>query len=102
MNTTDNRILSELRDLKQLIQMQNLLSKPVLNLEEACEYLGVSKSYLYKLSSANKIPSYKPNGKKLFFSREELDEWLLQNRQDTDCEIETAAANYATNRPFRF
>lgn len=102
MNTTDNRILSELLELKQLIQTQNLLSKPALNFDEACEYLGVSKSYLYKLSSLKKIPSYKPNGKKLFFSRVELDGWLLQNRQETDCEIETVAANYATNHPFRF
>jgi len=40
------------------------------------------------------IPSYKPNGKKLYFNREELNSWLLSNKHYSKDEIENEAANY--------
>jgi excisionase family DNA binding protein len=56
--------------------------------------LELSQSHLYKLTSAGSIPHYKPNGKKLYFNREELDQWLLRNRNATNDEIEQQAADY--------
>jgi excisionase family DNA binding protein len=47
------------------------------DLAEACKYLGFSKSHIYKLSSKYKIP-YRKFGKRLFFSKKELDEWILR------------------------
>ena len=41
--------------------------------------MGVSESLLYKLTSAHEVPHYKPRGKMLYFNKEELDHWLLQN-----------------------
>ncbi len=49
----------------------------VLTFKQGCEYLGYSKGYIYKLTSANKIPFSKPNGKSIFFSREKLEAWML-------------------------
>ena len=46
--------------------------KPVLSFEEGCEYTGLSKSWMYKLTSTGKIPHYKPDGKRLYFKTEEL------------------------------
>lgn len=54
--------------------------KDVLTSDEACEYIGISSSLLYKLTSAKEIPCYKPRGKMLYFKRTEIDEWLLKNR----------------------
>jgi excisionase family DNA binding protein len=54
--------------------------KTVLTVAEACEYMGITESHLYKLTSAGKIPHYKPTGKLIYFDRSELDDWLLQNR----------------------
>lgn len=51
--------------------------KRVLTIDEACEYLGYKKSYLYKLTSAGIIPHSKPNGKSIFFSLEKLENWML-------------------------
>lgn len=57
-------------------------TRTVLNFDEACKYIGVSDSLLYKLTAAKEVPHYKPRGKKIYFKREEIDEWLLQNKQD--------------------
>ena len=51
-----------------------------LTFQEATEYLDISKSYLYKLTSTAKIPHYKPNNKKIYFTKSDLQNFLLRNR----------------------
>ena len=87
-------ILKRLEIIEKHVLDQNLILKNVLNFNEACKYLELSQSHLYKLTSAGSIPHYKPNGKKLYFNREELDQWLLRNRNATNDEIEQQAADY--------
>ncbi|CAH8283121.1 excisionase family DNA binding protein [Mariniflexile fucanivorans] len=87
-------ILEKLDKLEQKIEAQNLLMKEVLNFNDACNYLDISASHLYKLTSQKSIPHFCPQGKKLYFNRTELDEWLQRNRQTPTDEIETMAANY--------
>ena len=87
-------ILEKLEKLEQRIGEQNLLMKEVLNFNDACSYLDISASHLYKLTSQKSIPHFCPQGKKLYFNRIELDEWLQRNRQTSTDEIETMAANY--------
>jgi len=89
----DAQILNEVLELKQLITEQNMLQKEVLNFNEAAVYLEVSHSNLYKLTSIGKLPYYKPNGKKIYFTRKELDAWLLSNRQASEEEILERATN---------
>jgi excisionase family DNA binding protein len=95
-NTMSNEILilEKLEKLEQRIGEQNLLMKEVLNFNDACNYLDISASHLYKLTSQKSIPHFCPQGKKLYFNRAELDEWLQRNRQTSTDEIETLAANY--------
>lgn len=87
-------ILEKLDRLEQKLEEQNLLMKEVLNFNDACNYLDISASHLYKLTSQKSIPHFCPQGKKLYFNRTELDEWLQRNRQTSTDEIETMAANY--------
>lgn len=61
--------------------------KEVLTTAEASAYLGLSESYIYKLTSTKQIPHYKPNGKLVYFNRKELCEWAMRNQ------IETTGAN---------
>ncbi len=68
--------------------------KPVLTFEEGCEFTGLSKSYMYKLTHRNRIPHFKPHGKNIYFSREELEKWLLKNPVKTAEAVEQEAANY--------
>ena len=81
-------ILNKLTEIADKLTEQNLLQKTVLNFNEACAYLDLSPSHLYKLTSAKQIPHFCPQGKKLYFKREELDNWLQRNRQQTNDELE--------------
>lgn len=71
--------------------MQNQLEKKVLTLDEACDFTGLSKSYLYKLTSGRQVPHFKPHGKKIYFDRAQLESWLLSNPIATADQIEADA-----------
>ena len=71
-------------------------SKNVLSFDEASKFLSLSKSYLYKLTSAGLIPHYKPHGKQVYFDRKEIEDWMKQNRVATNAELESQAATYLT------
>ncbi len=79
--SNDELILQKLNQIEQKLDEQNMLQKSVLNFSEACKYIEVSASHLYKLTSTRQIPHFCPQGKKLYFNRAELDEWLQRNRQ---------------------
>ena len=69
-------ILSKLNNIEDLLA--NRVDE-VLTFERACKHLDLSPSYLYKLTSEKRIPHYKPTGKRLYFSKAELDKWLMRN-----------------------
>lgn len=81
-----------LRNIESLLHSQ----KTVLNFDEVAAYTGLSKSYLYKLTSTGGIPCFKPQGKHIYFSKQEIDQWLLQNRKATTDEIEAQASTFVT------
>ena len=79
--------------------MENLyLQKEVLSFDEACKYCNLSKSKMYKHTSNKNIPYYKPEGKLIFFKKEELDQWLLRNRQASMEELEREATKYSLKK----
>jgi len=71
-----------------------IANKEVLTFEETCEYTGISRSYLYKLTSSGNIPHSKPNGKMIFFEKRKLNDWLLQNSRKSHAEITGEALKY--------
>lgn len=72
------------------------MEKTILNFKDLAIYTGLSKSYLYKLSSVGKIPAYKPFGKCLFFEKEQIDIWLKQNPVFNAQELELKANTIVT------
>jgi len=70
-----------------------LASKSVLNIDEVALLTGFSKSHLYKLTYAKRIPYYK-NGKYLFFNKSEIEDWMLKVRYDTIDESMQKASKY--------
>ena len=77
------------------------LTKNVLSFDEASTFFNLSKSYLYKLTSGNLIPHYKPQGKMLYFEKSELEAWLRQNPVRTKTQIEQEAQKYVLNHPLK-
>jgi excisionase family DNA binding protein len=90
-------IQAQLSRIESLLTQQTALQKEVLNFKEAVNYMGVSPSYLYKLTSSRKIEHFCPEGKMLFFNRISLDQWLQRNRLASITEIEQEAIENAKN-----
>lgn len=72
------------------------LNKKVLNIDEAAVFVGLSKSYLYKLTSRGLIDFSKPNGKIIFFEKTYLEEWMMSGLRKNKEETEREAMSYCT------
>lgn len=68
-------------DLNRRIDTWKIFEKEVLNSKEAAQFLDISQSNLYKLTSNKEIPYYCPHGKKIYFDRQELIDWIKENSQ---------------------
>jgi len=89
----------ELRQLAEQVTANTIFTmKEMLTAEEAAKYLGVSRSYLYKLTMKKLIPHFKPMGKMCYFNRHELEAWLQTNRIATSEEIEQQAQAYCLQK----
>lgn len=90
------------KDLKQVADMVTantiFCTKEVLTSDEAARYMGISKSYLYKLTMKQQIPHFKPMGKMCYFNRLELEQWLQGNRIATSEEINQKAQAYCMQK----
>src|SRR5690554_2616037 len=80
-------IKRELKKLEQLMTRQHQSQKPILTVGECAELLGISVSYIYRLTSEKRIPHYKPHGKRIYFRRDEVIDWALSHRITPDSEI---------------
>jgi len=80
--------------LQRIEENTRLAAKRVLTISDVAMLTGLSVSYLYKMTSAKQLPFYRPNGKCIFFNREEIEDWMLQNRANTIDEAEQQASKY--------
>ena len=96
----NNRSMAEeLKQVADLITANTIFcTKEVLTSDEAAKYMGVSKSYLYKLTMRQQIPHYKPMGKMCYFNRLELEQWLQSNRVSTSTEISQQVQAYCMKK----
>lgn len=53
---------------------------------------------MYKLTHQGRIPHFKPHGKNIYFNREELEQWLLQNPVRTAEQKEREAVDYVVGK----
>ncbi|MBK9937512.1 MAG: helix-turn-helix domain-containing protein [Chitinophagaceae bacterium] len=89
-------INSIIENLLRIVKKDHKITVPiaeVFNLNQAAEYVSLSKSAIYKKTSERNIPHFK-KGKKLYFKRSELDEWLTEYKISTHAEIDKEAGNY--------
>jgi excisionase family DNA binding protein len=88
-----DELKTELQQIKEFIKEQTILSKEVLTLAELSLYLGQSKSSIYKLTSKKEIPFYTPGGKKCYFRKSEIDNWIFNSKvipvDQVDQEVES-------------
>lgn len=88
----------QLQQVADLITANTIFTtKEVLTSDEAAKYMGISKSYLYKLTMRQQIPHSKPLGKMCYFNRLELEKWLQSNRVATTDELNERAQSYCSH-----
>lgn len=85
---------NELKEIKELLKKQSIQQKEILTIEDAADFLGLSVSRLYKMSSNKEIPYYKPGGKKIYLKRQELELWIYRSRVDSNCDMDFEMDNY--------
>jgi excisionase family DNA binding protein len=91
------QILQKLSAIEDLVKKKD--DRP-LTFKEACAYLGYAPSYLYKLTYRKVIPHYKPTGKMIFFSKNEIDEWVYKSKVKLRIEnAELKDENYVEKDP---
>ena len=91
--STNEILLERLDKIEQLLTEHTLSTKEILNLHEAALFLDISRSHLYKLTSQKQIPHFCPQGKKLYFRRDDLQNWLQRNRQEVEETVEERVNN---------
>ena len=83
-------ILNELRDIKELLE----LNQPILSLRQFCKFADISLDNGYKLTSNGKIKYYRPFGKKIYIDREEAINALRQHPVENTTAINQQFNNY--------
>lgn len=88
----ENSTITSIREMiDEKLTSITLARKPFLTTKEVAKYLGLTETYIRKMTHNREIPHYKPMGKNLYFNREEIDEWVLQSRVATADEIRAEA-----------
>lgn len=77
-----------------------LASRRSMDIDEFCTFTGFAKQTAYKLTATNKVP-FSKQGKRIFFDRNLVENWLLENRRATGNEAAAAASDYITSAPRR-
>ncbi len=72
---SDSQLLAR---IEEIVSAGTANKKP-LTFDEAREFLNVSKSTLYKMTFSKKIPHSKPGGKRIYFKKSDLVEWMLKD-----------------------
>ena len=87
-------IQKELQEIKELLKKQTIQQKEILTIAEASEFLELSASRLYKMTSNKEIPHYKPGGKKIYLNRNEIEGWILNSRVASVYEFDEKLDSY--------
>ena len=79
----DEKILRRLDEIGARLSDLQLANRETYDLRSAAEYLHISRSHLYQLTSKEKISHYKPAGKQIYFDRHDLDAYIRRNRVES-------------------
>lgn len=81
------KVFEHFRELESKL----FLCRDMLTMEEAANYLGITKSHMYRLTADREVSFHKPNGKMVYIARTELDGFKKRNRVKSKYEQEQDA-----------
>lgn len=90
LSSIENLIL----DLKQPVKIEPIgQPEQLLTVQEAAQFLNLTVPTIYSKVSKGELP-YMKRGKRLYFSREELLQYLKEGRRKSNVEIAAEAEGY--------
>ncbi|RBP30967.1 excisionase family DNA binding protein [Oceanihabitans sediminis] len=89
------RIENLLENIYSIIgsEKASIVPSKIMDIGQLSNYLGLSKSHIYKLTSTHTIPHSK-RGKKLYFEKEAINGWILENKVWNQDDIEKEVVDY--------
>ena len=91
---TKKEVLELLREVQIDLKKTDYLLKEILTFKEATEFLSLSKSAMYKMTSKREIPFYSPGGKLIYFRKSELEYWIFSGKVSTNEDFNAEVDNY--------
>ena len=73
-------------------------SDELLTIDEVAELLHLSKTTVYSKHSKGEIPGVCKKGKRLYFQRQVIIDWIKSGRRKTNAEIQAEAQTYFPKR----
>jgi len=73
-------------------------SDELLTAQQTADFLDLSKASVYGLVHAGKIPGACKRGKRLYFSKQELTDWIKSGRKQTAAELTAKAEHYTISQ----
>lgn len=99
-----SRLFLKLEGIEQLLMQSNCpaptVSEDPITIQQAADFIKLSVSTLYMLVSRSQIP-YMKKGKRLYFSKKELNEWIKTGRKKTIAEMDIEADGYLSSNKKR-
>ena len=97
-----NMETNEFKELKKLLERienrLNLGAKKMLTVNEAAAMLQISPDRVYHYVSAREIPHYRNKCRRIWFDKEELEQWMRAERVTPDYELMDKAAEYTAGK----
>lgn len=91
--------------LNQIINKKDIVNNTIVNeimtVKEVADYLSLSVPTIYGLNSKREIPCMK-RGKRLYFNKTEINDWLMKSRKKTMDEIQQEAMDYIATRKRKY
>lgn len=90
------RLYTKLENIERLLALQGNIqpeSDEIFTIQEAAKFIRLAVVSVYGLVSRSEIPSMK-KGKRLYFSKFQLTEWIKSGRKKTTLEITADVDSY--------
>ncbi len=87
----ENNMNERMARIEKFITSQVVFQKEFLTVQEAAQFLSLRINTVYKLTSAEAIPYYCPNGKRVYFKRNELINWVFEAKKVSQRKLNTKA-----------
>lgn len=100
INNRLERIEKLLKNIYAINDIKNNDEKvpEIMNVKEVASYLSIKPSAVYQYASTRVIPHYK-RGKRLYFQKNEINNWVFENKRLTNKDIEKMADEYLLKNP---